>query len=119
MVSVLAICGCKDKAVTTNVTSPQVASQGADTTTGESATAKVDKLDLTVGTGELNLPDYEMNGRKILTSVLSSDQLDEGWVRSFDGHTLAGWIIMGKADWQCKDGIIRVTRRTQLSSHEF
>ena len=111
LVSLLAICGCKDKASTSDVPTPQIAAQGnAATTPGDSALAKLDKLDLTVGTGELNLLDYEMNGRKILASVLSAEQLDEGWVRLFDGHTLAGWIIMGKADWQCKDGIIRVTR---------
>jgi hypothetical protein len=36
--------------------------------------------------------------------------LEQGWVRLFDGQTLAGWNIVGQADWSCRDGILRVTR---------
>jgi Domain of Unknown Function (DUF1080) len=67
-------------------------------------------LDLNATTGEVELAAYELQADKILSAALSPDQLEEGWVRLFDGHTLAGCSIIGNADWRCKDGVIRVTR---------
>ena len=67
-------------------------------------------LDLTATIGDMELAAYELKADKILSAALTPQQLDEGWVRLFDGHTLAGWSIMGNADWRCKDGVIRVTR---------
>lgn len=100
-------CGCNDKKPDTQ---PKVDNAQANDS-NQSATSANDntKLDLTVGTGAITLPDYEVNPKKLLASTLSDELLEQGWIKLFDGHTLAGWSIMGKADWQCKDGIIRVT----------
>lgn len=67
-------------------------------------------LDLAVEAGDFQLAPYELQADKLLSNTLTAQQLDEGWVRLFDGHTLAGWSIIGNADWHCKDGIVRVTR---------
>ncbi|MBX3423050.1 MAG: DUF1080 domain-containing protein [Pirellulaceae bacterium] len=67
-------------------------------------------LDLTVEQGAIELAAYEIEADKLLSSALSEQQLEDGWVRLFDGYTLAGWSIVGQADWQCRDGVLRVTR---------
>jgi hypothetical protein len=40
---------------------------------------------------------------------LTDAELAEGWISLFDGETLFGWKPASKADWQVKDGAIRVT----------
>jgi len=37
---------------------------------------------------------------------LTSEQLAEGWIRLFDGHTLFGWTPNGDTNWRVQDGII-------------
>jgi hypothetical protein len=69
-----------------------------------------DVLDLTAGQGPIELAAYEVQADNLLANALPPEKLEEGWVRLFDGHTLAGWSIVGQADWQCKDGVLRVTR---------
>ena len=56
------------------------------------------------------LPAYEIEAPQLLAATLAPDQLRDGWVRLWDGHTLFGWSIVGQADWQCRDGVLRVTR---------
>ena len=67
-------------------------------------------LDLTVEKGPIELVAYEVHADQLLASALLPEQLQQGWVRLFDGHTLAGWSIVGQADWQCRDGVLRVSR---------
>ncbi|HAC92179.1 MAG TPA: DUF1080 domain-containing protein [Planctomycetaceae bacterium] len=67
-------------------------------------------LDLTVGQGPIELAAYEIQADKLLAAALPTEMLDQGWVRLFDGQPLAGWNIVGQADWSCRDGILRVTR---------
>jgi hypothetical protein len=67
-------------------------------------------LDLTVGQGPIELAAYEIQAEKLLAAALPTEMLEQGWVRLFDGQTLAGWNIVGQADWSCRDGILRVTR---------
>jgi len=40
---------------------------------------------------------------------LTDAELADGWISLFDGETLFGWKAASKADWQVKDGAIRVT----------
>ena len=40
---------------------------------------------------------------------LTAAELAAGWISLFDGETLFGWQAHSKADWQVKDGAIRVT----------
>jgi hypothetical protein len=69
-----------------------------------------DILDETILDGPIEMEAYEINADLLLSAVLPKNILEDGWVRLFDGHTLAGWSIVGQADWQCREGILRVTR---------
>ena len=40
---------------------------------------------------------------------LSDAELAEGWISLFDGQTLYGWKAHSKADWEVKEGAIRVS----------
>jgi hypothetical protein len=53
---------------------------------------------------------YELNAESLLSSALPDEQLEQGWVRIFDGQSLAGWFMVGNANWQVKDQTIKVTR---------
>ncbi len=52
---------------------------------------------------------YELNANGLIAAALSQEQLEQGWVRLFDGQSLAGWFVVGDADWQVSDGNIRVS----------
>lgn len=39
---------------------------------------------------------------------LSEQELREGWISLFDGHTLFGWDVPDKANWRVEDGAIVV-----------
>ncbi|MBW3597175.1 MAG: DUF1080 domain-containing protein [Planctomycetes bacterium] len=39
---------------------------------------------------------------------LSEEELDEGWIALFDGHSLFGWTPQSDADWRVEDGAIVV-----------
>jgi 3-keto-disaccharide hydrolase len=41
--------------------------------------------------------------------LLTQAELADGWIALFDGQTLFGWKAHSKADWQVKDGAIKVT----------
>ena len=40
--------------------------------------------------------------------LLPSDELADGWMQLFDGHSLFGWHATSDADWQAVDGELRV-----------
>ncbi len=52
----------------------------------------------------------EIRAETLLAAQLTPDQLSEGWVRLFDGQSLFGWFVVGSADWQINDGVLKVTR---------
>lgn len=56
---------------------------------------------------------HEANAEELLAARLPSDEAAEGWVRLFDGQTLFGWEITGKADFRIEDGAIVVDRGAQ------
>src|SRR5262245_3732771 len=39
--------------------------------------------------------------------LLSRELLDAGWIQLFDGETLFGWKVVGDAEWEAKDGVVR------------
>ncbi|MCC9641193.1 DUF1080 domain-containing protein [Rhodopirellula sp. JC740] len=51
-------------------------------------------------------PVFEASAEKLLASRLPIERTTEGWVRLFDGHTLFGWVIGGKANWRVEDQAI-------------
>ena len=51
---------------------------------------------------------YEADGEQLLAARLLPSQSANGWIRLFDGHTLFGWEITGKANWRVENGAIVV-----------
>ena len=43
-----------------------------------------------------------------IPKVLSDEEVGDGWIALFDGHTLFGWQPTSRADWRVEDGEIRV-----------
>ena len=78
----------------------------------DAAQATAEPAQATADAGPIALPEViEIKADALLSAQLTAEQLDQGWVRLFDGHTLFGWFVVGTADWQIADeGIIRVTR---------
>lgn len=75
------------------------------TTTAATATGEeIEQLD------DISPTSYELNAESLLSAALPDDLLEQGWVRIFDGQSLAGWFMVGKANWQVKDQTIRVSR---------
>ena len=42
----------------------------------------------------------------LLEMRLSVEELDQGWIRLFDGQSLYGWETDGKANWRVEDGAL-------------
>jgi hypothetical protein len=69
----------------------------------------------------------EIQADSLLAAQLEPSQLEEGWVRLFDGQSLFGWFVVGTANWQIADGIVQVSRGErsylctsfQLPNYEF
>lgn len=53
---------------------------------------------------------YELDADKLLSAALPAEQLEDGWIRMFDGQSLFGWFMVGKADWRVQDGTLSVSR---------
>lgn len=48
-----------------------------------------------------------------VAAPLTPQQIAEGWISLFDGHSLFGWKPVGSADWKVQDGAIHVTSGEQ------
>ncbi len=72
-------------------------------------------------------PEFEIDAETLLASTLTPAQLEDGWVRLDDGQSLFGWLVVGKANWNVRDGIIEVSQGErsylctsfQLADYEF
>ncbi len=53
---------------------------------------------------------YEASADDLLAARLPIAQTSEGWVRLFDGHTMFGWMLAGKANWRVEDGALTADR---------
>ncbi|MEM9825707.1 MAG: DUF1080 domain-containing protein [Planctomycetota bacterium] len=51
---------------------------------------------------------YEAAADDLLSMRLPIQESRQGWVRLFDGHTLFGWEIAGKANWRIENNAIVV-----------
>ena len=51
---------------------------------------------------------YEVSAEELLAARLSAEEVSEGWIRLFDGHTLFGWEIAGDANFRVEEGSIVV-----------
>jgi hypothetical protein len=53
-------------------------------------------------------PVIELDAETLLAMRLAPEELEQGWVRLFDGSTLYGWSATGNANWSVRDGTIHV-----------
>lgn len=74
------------------ISTPAVATNSA---TEKNVTAAVD-----AGTPALEEPSADGHNR------LSKDELSQGWLRLFDGHTLFGWKPNSETNWRVDNGVI-------------
>lgn len=49
---------------------------------------------------------------QLLSARLSSQELEQGWIRLFDGQTLMGWTPTTEANWRVVDGVLQATEGT-------
>ncbi|AMV32886.1 hypothetical protein VN12_12230 [Pirellula sp. SH-Sr6A] len=42
----------------------------------------------------------------LLAARLPAEELEQGWIRLFDGNTMMGWVDAGKANWRVEDGTL-------------
>ncbi|MDX1927756.1 MAG: DUF1080 domain-containing protein [Pirellulaceae bacterium] len=54
--------------------------------------------------------EFEVDAKGLLAATLDETALKDGWISLFDGQSLFGWSIVGKANWRVEDGIIKVDR---------
>ncbi|QDV27858.1 3-keto-disaccharide hydrolase [Aureliella helgolandensis] len=87
----------KDESPATSSETPDASA--VDATASNEAAAEVKPL----GPLEIDLA-------KLLTTQLTPEQLDEGWVSLFDGQSLLGWFAVGIANWHVQDGVLSVSQ---------
>jgi hypothetical protein len=51
---------------------------------------------------------FETNADQLMSARLPPAAAADGWIRLFDGHTLFGWEITGKANWRVEQDTIVV-----------
>ena len=54
-------------------------------------------------------PAQDVDLEKLLAARLPVDELQQGWIRLFDGQTLMGWTPTSEANWHVKDQTIIAT----------
>lgn len=54
--------------------------------------------------------EFEVDATGLLGGALPEADLQQGWVSLFDGQSLFGWFIFGKANWRVEEGVIKVDR---------
>lgn len=87
--------GCNRKPTPEAETSAEAAAESADSKT---AAAEV----------SIEPQSYEFTAEQLLDQRLDEAEASQGWLRLFDGHTLFGWEIAGKANWRVEEGAIVV-----------
>ena len=84
--------------------------------TGDPSASAEAALQTGQGTASIEEPpigepkEFEVDAKGLLAATLSESELNEGWVNLFDGQSLFGWSIVGKANWRVEDGVIKVDR---------
>ena len=66
-----------------------------------------------VPTAELSVEEpkeFEFDAKGLLAATLADSELSDGWINLFDGQSLFGWSIVGKANWRAEDGVLKVDR---------
>ncbi|WDQ18725.1 3-keto-disaccharide hydrolase [Rhodopirellula sp. P2] len=115
--------GCSSS--TTDSTSDQAEAKETQATAGNGVATQEAASDSTEASFEP--PVFEADAEKLLASRLPIERTEQGWIRLFDGHTLFGWAIGGKANFRVEDETIvadqgencLLTTSTQWSDYEL
>lgn len=75
----------------------------------ESAKPKAENSKPAEKPAELPLDD-SVDVEALLEARLSAEELDQGWIRLFDGQSLLGWKATSQVDWKVEDGQIIATQ---------
>ncbi|MFN3191538.1 MAG: DUF1080 domain-containing protein [Aureliella sp.] len=125
MALLLTVSGCgstKEEAASAEDATASV-SEVADSE--DDPTANVIETETEAPIGEPQI--FEIDAKTLQAAALDAKQLEDGWVRMFDGQSLFGWFVVGKANWSINDGILKVSRGErsymcssfQISDFEF
>ncbi len=106
--ALLCLAGCANEAAkpTTHPSSPDAAPatpslMTSDTATSPpTATTTAEKPAATEATPALEEPSADGHNR------LKSEEITQGWLRLFDGHTLFGWNPNSETNWHVDNGVI-------------
>ncbi len=107
----MALIGCGDSTV-----EESAADTGASSTTetgAETDATAATTPDATDSMIEQPIGDpreFAVDAAGLLAGALPEAELKEGWVNLFDGQSLFGWFIYGKANWRVEEGSIKVDR---------
>ncbi len=101
LLPLLLLAGCRQK---------QADNAQADTAT--QLPSSQSEAEAAVDEGPIAPPEViEIKAETLLAAQLTPAQLEQGWVRLFDGQSLFGWFVVGNADWQiAPDGVLKVAR---------
>ncbi|XZE21206.1 3-keto-disaccharide hydrolase [Pirellulaceae bacterium SH449] len=59
-----------------------------------------------------NHPGGPFDLEQLLSARMTSEELERGWIRLFDGQTLMGWTPTQEANWSVVDGVLQATGGT-------
>lgn len=106
LILVVVVClGCSQGEKSASVVPPTTETAGNETSPNNSAASNPAPEPPPVPEAPVA---YEIKPDQLLAAALSEEQLQDGWVRMFDGQSLFGWYIVGKANWRIEDEIIKV-----------
>lgn len=78
--------------------------EGSSAEATEVSAAKIDATAKGTDAKESLAPAVDWQG--LLEMRLAVEELDQGWIRLFDGQSLFGWESDGKANWRVEDGAL-------------
>ena len=67
-----------------------------------------DSLNASMDTSTVPELDLNTPNARLLVARLTPEQLEEGWVRLYDGFEMTGWFFIGNANWTFDEGMIVV-----------
>ncbi len=112
LLTLLLSTGCRKADPVAGVTDPANSSTTAGTKDAAEEKTTSSAQEVPKDEGPIAPPEViEIKAEPLLAAQLTPEQLEEGWVRLFDGQSLFGWFVVGSADWQIAEGgVVKVTR---------
>lgn len=100
----LAALGCGQEPAKTPTTTPLAAKTATETATPQAAAARSSSTadaKTAAETPALEAPSADGQNR------LTAEEIAQGWLRLFDGHTLFGWKPNSETNWRVDNGVVK------------